>query len=152
MMGLRANPYLIAAGFFLLMGNIPLSSGSSQAIFQTKIAAGMQGRIFAMRSMISRSMMPLAFLLAGPLADKVFEPAFQTGGRLADSIWGLLLGVGAGRGIGMIFFLSGVILIIVRILAALVPAIRNVEKDLPDELPEAPGTDQPVRLKDAAVT
>lgn len=150
LMGLRANPYLIAVGFFLLMGNIPLSRGSSQAIFQTKIAAGMQGRVFAMRSMISRSMMPLAFLIAGPLADKIFEPAFQAGGLLANSLWGQLLGVGAGRGIGMIFFLSGIILIIISVLAALIPAIRNVERDLPDELPEAVIVESQVGLEDTA--
>jgi len=41
----------------------------------------------------------LGFLLAGPLADKVFEPMMAPGGFLAGSV-GAFLGVGPGRGIG----------------------------------------------------
>lgn len=84
------HPALIfpTAGLFLLMFAAPLAAGPSQAIFQSKVAPEVQGRVFAMRSMISRSMMPPAFLLAGPLADYVFEPLMQPGGALAGSVGG----------------------------------------------------------------
>jgi len=45
---------VIAAGGFLLLFCVPPASGSSQAIFQSKIAAAAQGREFAIRTMISR--------------------------------------------------------------------------------------------------
>jgi MFS transporter, DHA3 family, macrolide efflux protein len=82
------HPALIfpAVGLFVLVFAVPLAAGPSQAIFQSKVAPEVQGRVFAMRSLISRSMMPLAFLLAGPLADKVFEPLLQPGGGLAGSV------------------------------------------------------------------
>jgi MFS transporter, DHA3 family, macrolide efflux protein len=57
--GLRPSPFVIAGGMFFAMVFIPLASGLSQAVFQTKVAPGVQGRVFSMRSLISRAMMPL---------------------------------------------------------------------------------------------
>lgn len=139
LIGLRPNPFLIGLGFFILMACIPLASGPSQAIFQTKVALDVQGRVFAIRSMISRSMMPLAFLLAGPMADKVFEPALREGGALATSFLATVVGVGPGRGIGLIFLAASILLAIASGFAFLNPRIRNVEKELPDVLPDEPG-------------
>lgn len=127
----------VALGLFILMGSIPLGSAPSQAIFQTKVAPEVQGRVFAFRSLISRSMMPLAFLLAGPLADRVFEPAMRTGSLLANSPVGQLLGSGPGRGIGLMFVLSGLTLVFASLLAYSNPRIRHVEEELPDVLPDA---------------
>ena len=127
------------AGLFLLLFCVPLASGPSQAIFQSKVAAAVQGRVFAMRNMISRSMMPLAFLLAGPLADYVFEPLMRPGGALASSFVGSLLGIGPGRGIGLMFSLSGIALIGASLLALSNPRIRLVEDELPDVITEKLG-------------
>ncbi|GIV64202.1 MAG: MFS transporter [Bellilinea sp.] len=134
--GLRANPFWIAGGFFMFLFSVPIASGLSQAIFQSKVAPDVQGRVFAIRSLISRSIMPLAFLLAGPLADQVFEPLMQPGGWLAESLPGLLIGSGAGRGIGLMFVLSGILLMVATAFAFLDARIRNLESELPDALPE----------------
>lgn len=136
--GLRANPFWIGAGFFVFLFTVPIASGLSQAIFQTKVAPDVQGRVFAIRSLISRSIMPLAFLLAGPLADRLFEPLMRPGGALAESLAGTLLGVGPGRGIGLMFVISGILLMVATTFAFLNPRIRNLESELPDALPEEP--------------
>ncbi|MCQ3938280.1 MAG: MFS transporter [Chloroflexi bacterium] len=130
--GLRPNPFFIGAGVFVLMFFIPLASGNSQVIFQSKIARDVQGRVFSVRSAISQSMMPLAFLTAGPLADKFFEPLMMEGGALADTFAGQLLGTGVGRGIGLMFILSGMVALIVTALVFANSRIRNVEDELPD--------------------
>lgn len=129
--GLHPAVIFPAAGLFLLVFAVPLASGPSQAIFQSKVAPEVQGRVFAMRSLISRSMMPLAFLVAGPLADQVFEPLMQPGGGLAGTV-GAVLGTGAGRGVGLMFVLAAVALLGGSLLAYLNPRIRNVEEELPD--------------------
>ena len=103
--GLRPNVISIAAGLFILMFCMNLAAGPSQAIFQSKVAPAVQGRVFAIRSMISLSMIPLAFLLGKPLADRGFEPLMQTQGVLSQSIIGSILDVSPGRGIGLIFAL-----------------------------------------------
>ena len=82
--GLQSSVWVVALGMFVLMFSIPFGSGTSQAIFQSKVEPEVQGRVFSIRTMISRSMMPVAFLLAGPLADQVFEPLLREGGALAN--------------------------------------------------------------------
>jgi MFS transporter, DHA3 family, macrolide efflux protein len=130
--GLRPSPFLIGAGVGLLAFCIPIGSGISQAIFQSKVAPGVQGRVFAIRIAISRSIMPLAFLLAGPLADHIFQPLMSPGGILEGTWLGTLLGTGAGRGIGLMFVISSLMLLSVSWLAYSHPRIRLLETELPD--------------------
>jgi hypothetical protein len=143
LMGLRPSAIVIGAGFFLLLFCIPLAAGASQAIFQTKVAPEVQGRVFATRSMISSSIMPLAHLLSGPLADGVFEPLMHTAGPLGQSWIGRALGTGPGRGIGLLFVLSGTLLLVASAAAWSNPHIRHVEDDLPDAVPEMPAEPEP---------
>jgi MFS family permease len=141
--GVRPEAIFAGAGLFLLLFSVPFASSSSQAIFQTKVAPEVQGRVFAMRSMISRSMTPLAFALAGPLADRVFEPLMRAGGALAGSPLGTVLGVGAGRGVGLMFVTSSVVLLAATGLVYLNPRLRNVESELPDAVVKAASEVEP---------
>ena len=133
--GLGTHPAFIITGYLVLLFLVPLASGSSQSVFQTKVAPEVQGRVFAVRSMISRSIMPIAFLSAGPLADLVFEPLMRPGNWLAESFVGLSLGVGPGRGIGLLFILCGLFGLIASALVYLNPRIRLVEDEIPDAIP-----------------
>ncbi len=136
--GVNPSPITIGLGYFILLFPIPLASGCSQAISQVKIAPGAQGRTQAIRSMISRSIMPLAYLISGPLADLIFEPAMRTGGSLANSWVAALIGAGPGRGIGLMFIMASLLLLAVTAFAAANPRIRNIETELPDLLPDTP--------------
>lgn len=135
-MGLRSGALVPGVGMFILLVAIPMASACSQGIFQTKVPPEVQGRVFAIRGMISQSMMPIAFLLAGPLADRVFEPLMQTGGALANSFLAAWIGAGTGRGMGLMFTLSGLILLLVTALVWTLPRIRNVEAELPEVVQE----------------
>lgn len=130
--GLRPSLLVVGGGSFVLLLCIPIASAASQALFQTKVAPALQGRVFAIRSMISRSMMPLAFISSGLLADHVFEPLMQSGGALAHTPLGTILGVGPGRGIGLMFVLAGTLLLGVSGLALTNPRLRRLEDELPD--------------------
>jgi MFS transporter, DHA3 family, macrolide efflux protein len=134
--GLRPSPFVIAGGMFFAMVFIPLASGLSQAVFQTKIAPDVQGRVFSMRSMISRAMMPFAFLLSGPIADYIFEPLMQADGSLANTFIGTVLGTGPGRGVGLMFVLAGIAGVIVSGLVFANRNVRMLEDDLPDAVPD----------------
>lgn len=133
--GLRVSPVFPAAGLALMLFFIPLASGTSQAVWQTKVSPELQGRVFSVRAMLSRSMMPVAYLVAGPLADLVFEPLMREGGALAGTFMSAIFEIGPGRGIGVMFILSGVIAIIVSLVAYLNPRICNLEDELPDVVP-----------------
>jgi len=131
-MGLYPSSLLIIAGAVLMMFSVPLASGASQAISQSKIDPAAQGRTSATTSMISRSMMPIAYLSAGPLADRVFEPMMREGGALANTFLGQIGGTGPGRGIGLLLVSSGLLLLVVTALAYANPRIRLIEDELPD--------------------
>lgn len=137
LVGVRANPWLIAAATFSFSVIIPIGNGSSQAIWQVKVAPDVQGRVFATRSMIATVATPLAYILAGPLADNVFEPLMAADGTLARSI-GTLIGVGPGRGIGLIFIIMGLLIALATVAGYLNPRIRLVEDELPDFVADGP--------------
>jgi MFS family permease len=124
-------PLMGLAGFGAMLMN-PIVNASSQALWQSKVAVDVQGRVFAVRRMISWSVMPLAYVIAGPLADNLFNPLLVEGGVLAESLIGRIFGIGAGRGIGLMISVIGLLSIIVALSGYLYPRIRLVEDELPD--------------------
>jgi hypothetical protein len=131
MMGLRPSFCLVAAGAFGAHVTIAVVFGSNQAIWQSKVAPEVQGRVFATQQMVARAAAPLAYLLAGPLADRVFNPLLTVNGPLASGI-GQILGTGPGRGIGLIFLLMGAVKVAVTLIGRSNPRVRDVEDELPD--------------------
>jgi hypothetical protein len=69
-------------------------------------------------------------LLAGPLAEKIFEPWMAASGALSQLLEGYI-GSGAGRGIGLMFILMGLAKIGVSVWAYLNPRVRLIEDELP---------------------
>jgi MFS family permease len=134
--GLRANIWVISIGRIVMLLFIPFASALSQAVFQTKVAPGIQGRVFSIRGVIARSMTPLAFLLSGPLADKVFDPLMAESGALGSTFFGQILGTGPGRGIGLLMILSCILMWAASFLAFSHPRIRNLEDEIPDAVPD----------------
>ena len=137
--GVRPSVSLIAIAAFVLFFCQPFINSAFYALMQTKIDSSMQGRIFSISQMVTSTATPIALLLAGPLADYLLNPLLVPGGTLAGSL-GRIIGVGPGRGIGLLFIGLGVLLAALVVGAYLSPNIRNAEERLPDALPDA---DQP---------
>ena len=123
-------------GAFFTMFFIPVLNGSNQAIWQAKVAPDVQGRVFATRRLIAQITAPLAMLTAGPLVDRLFEPAMQAGSRWAG-LFGWLVGVGPGAGMGLLFVITSLIGAFAALLGYTIPAVRNIETILPDYAPVA---------------
>jgi hypothetical protein len=81
--------------------------------------------------MISWSCISVAYVVAGPLADRIFEPLMAADGLLAGSL-GQIIGVRPGRGIGLLFITMEIIAIVVTVAAYRYPRLRFVERELPD--------------------
>jgi MFS family permease len=122
---------LVTVAVFLAFLCLPVVMGASQAIMQVKVTPDVQGRVFALRAMLNTSAFAVAYLVGGPLADRVFEPLMTDGGTLAGSL-GQLLSVGPGRGMGLMFVVMGLLAIATAVSAFAYPRIRNVETELPD--------------------
>ncbi len=110
---------------------IPLLLGSRQAIWQAKVDPRVQGRVFSVDSTLRLALNPLAYLIAGFLADRLLEPAMMPGGELAPLL-GPLVGTGPGAGMAAMFLGTATGGCLISLGAYLFPAIRHVETDLPD--------------------
>jgi DHA3 family macrolide efflux protein-like MFS transporter len=129
--GLRPSALLVGAAAFLAFLCLPTVMGVSQAILQAKVAPKIQGRVFGLRIFLNTLTFTLAYLIGGLLADVFFEPWMAENGPLSDSV-GHLIGVGPGRGMGLMFILMGTLAILSALSAFAYPRIRRVEIELPD--------------------
>jgi len=126
----QALPLWVVGAFFTSFF-IPIINGSNHPIWQAKVAPDVQGRVFAARRLIAQITAPLAMLIAGPLADQVFEPFMASGAALAQQA-GWLVGSGPGAGMGLIFIFSGLAGAVAALLGYVFPAVREAEERLPD--------------------
>jgi DHA3 family macrolide efflux protein-like MFS transporter len=127
--GVARNTPELAASFFAFMFMLPFVNTASTSIFQTKIAPDVQGRVFAAMGQIAFLTTPLAFLIAGPLTDRVAEPAVRSPGWRAVA-W--LVGAHAGAGMGLLLVIGGLATATVSLAAYALPAMRRLEATLPD--------------------
>ncbi len=124
------------AGFGITFSAVYANS-SSQSFWQSKIPPDIQGKVFSARSMLARIAMPLSMVIAGPLADAIFEPGMTQGGSMAK-VFGGMIGTENGSGISLMFLLTGIAVVAVTLIGYSFKKIRNAEKILPDH--EATGS------------
>lgn len=110
---------------------IPGITSANRAIWQAKVAPDVQGRVLSVKATLEESLMPIAFLVAGPIADQILEPAMMPDGAL-DDYFGWLVGTGAGAGMGLMFVFTCLAGTTMSLAGYFFPATRNVEIDLPD--------------------
>jgi DHA3 family macrolide efflux protein-like MFS transporter len=136
LVGLGQNILIWALAAFFTIFFVPIINGSSQAIWQSKVAPDVQGRVFAARGMIAQIGAPVSILLAGALADRVFEPFMMPEGS-GVSLFGWLVGSGPGAGMSLMFVIAGALGMLVGLGGYAFSAVRNVEDILPDHVTEA---------------
>ncbi|MEI6309282.1 MAG: MFS transporter [bacterium] len=132
LIGLGRSPLMWGAGVFLGAMLGPVVNASNQAIWQSKVPPDIQGRVFSVRRLIAQVVAPLSLLAAGPLADKVFEPAMATTDSALGGILGPFFGTGPGAGMAVMLLLFSLLVVLVGLSGYLFPAIRDVEKIIPD--------------------
>jgi hypothetical protein len=118
------------SGFFAVFF-IAVCNSSNQAIWQAKTPVEVQGRVFAARRFTGQLSIPLGALIAGPLSDRLFEPAMSANGSLA-LIFGGWIGTGPGAGKSLLILIATSIVMIVPAISYAVPSFRNVEDIIPD--------------------
>lgn len=131
LLGINEGFILWATAGFLISFFSVIAGALSQAFWQAKVPPDIQGKVFSARSMISGVAMPIALLISGTLADKIFEPAMTEGGSLAD-LFGWLIGTESGSGMSLLLFLAGIGSVAVTILGYSIHYIRHAEDIVPD--------------------
>jgi len=123
-------------GAFVAVVTTPLAQGSSHAIWQSKIPAHLQGRVFSARIAIGQIGGALALPIGGLLADRLFEPLMRGSSALARTMTPLV-GSGPGSGMGLMFVLFGLLGTLAAVGGYLCRPVRDIETILPDAVPSA---------------
>jgi MFS family permease len=129
--GLSGMPLIWIPTQFCSSLNFPLMHSSELGIWLTKVEPDLQGRVFASHTMISRLAPALGRLLAGPLAEYVFEPAMMPKGNFAPILSGVL-GTGPGAGMALLYVICALCMLLIGIGGYAFPALRDVENIVPD--------------------
>lgn len=116
----------------------PLVNASNQAIWQSKVAPDLQGRVFSARRLIAWFTNPISPIIGGALADFVLEPAARASTGL-PSAFSWLVGTGPGSGMGLLIVFCGLGASLVGLTGYFIQPVRNAESILPDHdsLPKA---------------
>ncbi|MGD1904953.1 MAG: MFS transporter [Leptolyngbyaceae cyanobacterium] len=131
LLGWGQAPWVWAPAHFTATLLTPLYYSASNAIWYAKVPPALQGRVLAADQMVGLVIGAIAPLLAGPLADRVFEPAMAPEGRLAPLL-GPWLGTGPGAGIALLYSLMATLMTLVGLLGYSFQPLRSVETALPD--------------------
>jgi MFS transporter, DHA3 family, macrolide efflux protein len=109
----------------------PLVNASNQAIWQSKVAPDLQGRVFSARRLIAWFTNPISPIIGGTLADYVLEPAARVGAGL-PAAFSWLVGTGPGSGMGLLIVICGLAAASVGLIGYFIQPIRRAETILPD--------------------
>lgn len=106
---------LLVVGLFVYMCLIPVVEASEQTILQTVIPLERQGRVFGFAQSIEQVASPLTAFMIGPIAQFIFIPFMTTGAGV--NLLGDWFETGADRGIALVFTITGLIGLIVTLIA-----------------------------------
>ncbi|MBD2013410.1 MFS transporter [Microcoleus sp. FACHB-53] len=129
--GLAQIPLIWIPAQFCSSFNFPAISSSDRAIWLTKVEPDLQGKVLATHTLISGFSPAIGRLLAGPLADYIFEPAMKPDGNLA-AIFGGMFGSGSGAGMALLYVICALGMLSVGLVGYAFPLLRDVEDSVPD--------------------
>jgi hypothetical protein len=133
--GLRPNLVVIGAGAFGMYFALGLVNGIYNTIIQIKVPTRFHGRVFALNQMVAWSTLPLGWGVIAPLAWSWLEPLMMPGGALAPTV-GAVIGVGPGRGIGLLYLIFGVGIALTAGISLMTPRLARFDDDVPDAPPD----------------
>jgi len=126
LMGASTNLYFIGAFGFIFFGSLPFINTSADVLIRKNIPNELQGRAWGIIGLISQLGYIFAYSISGLLADYVFNPLLTSKGILANSI-GSIIGTGEGRGIGLMFIISGILIIITAYILYSTKSLKELE-------------------------
>lgn len=111
---------------------MPIYYTMQTTLLRERVPVEMQGRIFALQGTITQILAPLGYILGALLADYLMEPFMLGAG--GDTPLTVLVGNGAGAGMGLQFFLAGMLGIIILLLIYQQPDIRMIDVENDSDL------------------
>lgn len=112
---IREWGWLYILGIWIYMALIPLMEATEQTVIQRVVPYKKQGRVFGFAQALESSAAPITAFLVAPIAHFFVIPFMNSDD--GKSKFGWLLGEGDMRGIALIFFVSGLVMVAVALLA-----------------------------------
>jgi DHA3 family multidrug efflux protein-like MFS transporter len=106
---------LLCIGMFIYISVVPFIEAAEHTIIQKVVPLERQGRVFGFAQSVEMSASPLTTFMIGPITELFFIP-FMTVGAGVELIGGWF-GTGADRGIALVFTVTGIIGLIVTLIA-----------------------------------
>jgi DHA3 family multidrug efflux protein-like MFS transporter len=106
---------LLSIGMFIYISVVPFIEAAEHTIIQKVVPLERQGRVFGFAQSVEMSASPLTTFMIGPVTELFFIPFMTTGAGV--SLIGSWFGTGADRGIALVFTLTGIIGLIVTLIA-----------------------------------
>jgi len=106
---------LLAVGMFIYISVVPFIEAAEHTIVQKVVPLERQGRVFGFAQSVEMSASPLTTFMIGPIAELFFIPFMTTGAGVG--LIGSWFGTGADRGIALVFTVTGIIGLIVTLIA-----------------------------------
>ena len=119
--------WLYALGIWVYMCIIPVVEASEQTVIQKVVPYETQGRVFGFAQAFEASAAPITAFLIAPLAQFWIIPYMNS--DAGQETWGWLLGVGDARGIALVFLVSGLVMIVLALLAFTTRAYRTLSAE-----------------------
>jgi DHA3 family multidrug efflux protein-like MFS transporter len=112
----QASVLLLAIGSFIYMAVMPFIEAAEQTVLQKVVPPERQGRVFGFAQSVEMAASPLTAFLIGPIAQFWAIPLMSDGGAGAAAI-GEWFGTGVNRGMALLFTISGLIGLLITLLA-----------------------------------
>ena len=126
-LGLSGTVIFVVASVVVISLSAIVANASSQAIWQSIVPVEVQGRVFSARRFIAQFVAVIPMALSGPFVD-----FFLTGKVDSSVTLTAIFGAGKGGAISLLASLSGILIMVVVIIAFLSPIVMNVEDTSPD--------------------
>ncbi|HEX5859422.1 MAG TPA: MFS transporter [Microbacterium sp.] len=138
---------LYAIGIWLYMCLIPAVEASEQTVIQKIVPFQRQGRVFGFAAAFESAAAPVTAFLIAPIAQFWIIPYMES--EAGQATWGWLLGEGDARGIALVFFFSGIAMIVIAILAFSTRSYRMLSEEY-RAAPEPPADGEAVPDEEGA--
>lgn len=132
---IQASIILLAIGMFTYLCLIPVVEAAEQTILQKLVPPERQGRVFGFAQSVEEAASPITAFMIGPIAQYVFIP-FMTTGAGVDLIGGWF-GTGKDRGLALLFTVTGLIGLLITILAMRSRAYRLLSENYQSQAVES---------------
>lgn len=118
--------WLYALGIWIYMAMIPVVEAAEQTVIQRVVPYKRQGRVFGFAQAFEAAAAPITAFMIAPIAEFGIIPYMNSDEGKATFGW--MLGEGDARGIALIFFFAGLIMVAAALLAFLTKSYRRLSE------------------------